>query len=289
MIINTKTSLYAVFGNPVSHSLGPVMHNSAFEYTCINAVYLAFRVPDINIAIASARTLGIKGISVTIPHKIEVIKYLDDIDDTALKIGAVNTVINNDGRLKGYNSDGIGAVKALSEKTKITGKRVAIIGAGGAARAIGFCIKNEGGIITVVNRSAGKGERLAEDLSSDYRPLSDIGDIKCDIQINTTPLGMYPRTDEMPVEVRHFEKGMVVMDIVYNPLKTRFLREAEKAGFITVDGVSMFVYQGAFQFELWTGIKAPVNIMKKAVLDALTAVPCATKHENSGAGSHEPE
>jgi shikimate dehydrogenase len=245
------------------------MHNSAFEYAGINSVYLAFRVHDINNAINSARILGINGISVTIPHKIEAMKYLDEIDDTALKIGAVNTVINSEGRLKGYNSDGIGAVKALSEKTKIMGKSVAIIGAGGAARALGFCIKKEGGRITVVSRNRKKGEMLAEDLSADYRPLSDVGEMKCDILINATPAGMYPNTDEMPVEGRHLEKGMIVMDVVYNPIKTRLLQEAERTGCTTVDGVSMFIYQGAFQFELWTGIRAPVDVMKKAVLEKL--------------------
>ncbi|RPJ14774.1 MAG: shikimate dehydrogenase [Desulfobacteraceae bacterium] len=269
MRIDSNTSVYAVFGDPISHTLSPVMHNSAFEYAGVNGVYLAFRVQDIKNAITSVRTLGIKGVSVTIPHKMEVIKYLDEIDDTVLKIGAVNTVINSEGRLKGYNSDGTGAVKALSEKTQIMGKSVAIIGAGGAARALGFCIKKEGGRITVVSRNRKKGEMLAKNLSADYRPLNDIGEIKYDILINATPAGMYPNTDEMPVEGRHLEKGMIVMDVVYNPLKTRLLLEAEKAGCITVDGVSMFVHQGAFQFELWTGIKAPLDIMKKAVLEKL--------------------
>ncbi|MBU1181312.1 MAG: shikimate dehydrogenase, partial [Proteobacteria bacterium] len=166
-------------------------------------------------------------------------------------------------------SDGLGAVKALSEKTVIKGKNIAVIGAGGAARAVGFCVKKEGGRITVINRSIDKGKRLAGELSADYRPLNDIGKMNCDILINTTSVGMTPHADGMPIERRYLKKGMVVMDIVYNPLRTRLLSEAEKAGCITVDGVSMFVNQGAFQFELWTGIKAPIDIMKKAVLDAL--------------------
>jgi len=269
MIFNVKTSVYALFGDPVTHSLSPVMHNSAFEHTGYNGVYLAFGIKDIKNAFVSLRTLGIKGASITIPHKLEAVKYLDEADATALKIGAVNTIINNDGFLKGYNSDGIGAVEALSEKTPIKGKSIAVLGAGGAARAIGFCIQKEGGKITVVNRSRENGERLADHLSADYRPLNDMGNIKFDILVNTTPVGMTPERDEMPIEGRYLEKGMVVMDIVYNPLRTRLLQEAEKAGCITIDGVAMFVYQGAFQFELWTGIKAPVDIMKKAVMDAL--------------------
>ena len=269
MIFNTKTSVYALFGYPVSHSLSPVMHNSAFEHTGYNGVYLAFGVKDIKDAFTSARALGMKGLSITIPHKLEALKYLDEADETALKIGAVNTIINNNGFLKGYNSDGIGAVKALSEKSVIKGKNVAVLGAGGAARAVGFCIKNEGGKITVVNRTRENGERLAGDLSADFRPLNDIGKIKFDILVNTTSVGMTPQKNLMPIEGRCLEKGMVVMDIVYNPLRTRLLQEAEKAGCITIDGVSMFVYQGAFQFELWTGIKAPVDIMRKAVMNAL--------------------
>jgi shikimate dehydrogenase len=269
MIFNANTSVYAVFGYPVSHSLSPVMHNSAFEYTGYNGVYLAFGVRDIKDAITSARSLGMKGASITIPHKLEAVRYLDEIDGTALKIGAVNTIINNKGLLKGYNSDGIGAVEALSEKTLIRGKSIAVLGAGGAARAIGFCIKEKGGKITVVNRSRETGERLADILCAEYRPLHDIGKIKFDIIVNTTPVGMTPQKYEMPVEGRYLEKGMVVMDIVYNSLKTLLLQEAEKAGCITINGVAMFVYQGAFQFELWTGIKAPVDVMKKAVLDAL--------------------
>ena len=269
MISDANTSVYAVFGDPVSHSLSPVMHNRAFEFTGYKGIYLAFGVKNIKNALISVRTLGIKGASITIPHKIEVMKHLDEADDIALKIGAVNTIINDGGCLKGYNSDGIGAVKALSEKTVIKGKNIAVIGAGGAARAVGFCIKKEGGRITVMNRSTVKGERLAGDLSADYRPLNDIGKVNCDILINTTPVGMTPHTDVMPIEKRYLEKSMVVMDIVYNPLKTRLLKEADKAGCITINGVSMFVHQGAFQFELWTGIKAPVDVMKKAVFDAL--------------------
>ncbi|MDQ1331716.1 MAG: Shikimate dehydrogenase [Thermodesulfobacteriota bacterium] len=269
MIFDSNSSVYAVFGDPVSHTLSPVMHNRAFEVTGFKGIYLAFGVKNIKNALFSVRTLGIKGASITIPHKIEVMKYLDEVDYIASKIGAVNTITNNGGSLKGYNSDGLGAKKSLSEKTVIKGKKIAVIGAGGAARAVGFCIKKEGGRVTVISRDPDKGKRLAGDLTADYRPLNDIGGMRCDILINATPVGMTPDNDGMPIERKYLVKGMVVMDIVYNPLKTRLLSEAEKAGCIIVDGVSMFVHQGAFQFELWTGIKAPVDIMKRAVLDAL--------------------
>ena len=269
MMLNSDTSLFAVIGDPVSHSLSPVMHNRAFTNAGYNGVYLAFRVKDIGKAVSGIKALGIKGASITIPHKISVIKFLDELDDTAEKMGAVNTVINRHGVLIGYNSDSLGAVKALLEKTAIKDKDVVILGAGGAARAIGFGIISQGGRVTIINRTAAKGEKLARDLRSEFQPLSDLKKAKCQILINTTPVGMIPDTDAMPVRKEHLEKSIVVMDVVYNPLKTRLLMEAENIGCVTIDGVSMFVYQGAFQFELWTGMKAPVDVMKKAVLNTL--------------------
>lgn len=269
MMIDSNTSLYAVVGDPVTHSLSPDMHNSAFSHTGYNGIYLALRVKDIAPAISGIKALNIKGASITIPHKVAVMEFLDQIDEKALKIGAVNTVIIRQDLLIGYNSDCTGAIKALSEKTGITGKDVAIIGAGGAARAIGFGIVSEGGNVTVLNRSIKHGEQLAKDLRSDYRPLAEFKKVRCQILINTTPVGMFPDIEAMPVQKKDIKKEMVVMDIVYNPLKTRLLKEAEDIGCITIDGVSMFVYQGAYQFQLWTGIKAPVDIMKKAVLQAL--------------------
>ena len=269
MVLDSDTILFAVMGDPVSHSLGPVMHNSAFVETGFNGAYLAFRVKDIGEAVIGIKALGIKGASVTIPHKISVMDFLDDLDDTAEKIGAVNTLLNRDGVLTGYNSDGIGAIKALSEKIDIRDKNVVVLGAGGAARAIGFSVLAEGGRLTVINRTPVNGENLAKDLGADFQPLSALNKIDCHILINTTPVGMLPDVDAMPVRKQYLDQTMVVMDIVYNPLKTLLLRTAEDIGCRIVDGVSMFVYQGAFQFELWTKMKAPVEIMKKVVLSAL--------------------
>ena len=269
MRINSDTILFAVLGDPVSHSLGPLMHNTAFSDLGYNGVYLAFRVKDIGKAVVGIKALGIKGASITIPHKVSVMDFLDELDDTAKKIGAVNTIINRNGILTGYNSDGLGVVKALIEKTTIKDKQVVILGAGGAARAIGFAIISEGGRVTVINRTPFKGEELARDLGADFQPLSKLNKTACHILINTTPVGMMPDIDTMPVRKQDLDKTMVVMDVVYNPLKTRLLRAAEKIGCRTIDGVSMFVYQGVFQLELWTGMKAPVEVMKKAVLTAL--------------------
>jgi len=269
MVLNADAVLFAVLGDPVSHSLSPVMHNRALSDVGYNGVYLAFRVKDIGEAVSGIKALDIKGASITIPHKVSVIPFLDELDDTAEKIGAVNTIINRQGVLTGYNSDCLGAVKAISEKTAIKDKDAVIIGAGGAARAIGFGIISEGGRVTVLNRTVGKGEKLARDLGSEFQHISNLKKTKCQILINTTPVGMIPDTDAMPVKSDDLEKSMVVMDIIYNPLKTRLIKEAENIGCMTIDGISMFVYQGAFQFELWTGKKAPVEVMKKAVLNAL--------------------
>ena len=263
--------VYAIFGDPVGHSLSPVMHNSALAHTGLDGIYLAFRVKDIAAAVGGVRGLEIRGVSITIPHKVSVMKYLDEVDPTAEKIGAVNTIVNRQGFLRGYNSDCPGAVKALLEKTLIKGRHVAIVGAGGGARAIGFGIKQEGGRITIINRSSPSGEKLADDLECDFKLLADAKKLPYDIVINATPVGMTPHDEYTPVKPELLAAGTVVMDMVYNPLKTRLLKEAGKAGCHTVEGISMLVHQGAVQFELWTGQKAPVDIMRSAVLDELSS------------------
>jgi shikimate dehydrogenase len=268
-MIDANTSLFGLIGNPVAHSLSPVMHNQAFAAIGYNAVYLAFRVIDLDSAIKGIRTLNVKGVSVTLPHKIAVMQCLDEVDETAATIGAVNTIVNNNGKLIGYNTDCQGALQALRTKTAIQGKSVAIIGAGGAARAIGFGLRSTAGSLTILNRSRTNGERLAADLQADFLPLNAWQPNRYEILINTTPIGMHPKTDATPISKKDLSKEMVVMDIVYNPLKTRLLKEAEAKKCRTINGVSMFVFQGAYQFELWTGQKAPVEIMQNSVLEAL--------------------
>jgi shikimate dehydrogenase len=269
-MITPKTSLFCVIGNPVSHSLGPIMHNRAFLEVGYDGVYMAFSVEDIQAAITGIKALKIKGVSVTIPHKTEIIPMLDEIEPMAAKIGAVNTLVNREGRIWGGNTDWVGAVRALEEKTHIDGKNVLIVGAGGAARAVAFGIAAGGGRITLANRSIEKGEALAAEINSDFYPLSDLSRKKFDILINTTSIGMTPHVDASPVTVEMLHPEMVVMDIVYNPIKTRLLKMAQELGCITVDGVGMFVRQGAAQFELWTGKPAPVMMMEKTVREALT-------------------
>lgn len=268
---DAKTVLHAVFGHPVGHSLSPAMHNRAFKELGLNCVYLAFDVTDIGAAMDAVRTLSMRGASITIPHKLKVMDHLDEVDETARKIGAVNTVINEGGRLLGRNTDGLGAVKAIGEKTSISGKRLLLLGSGGAARAVAHAAKIAGASVSIAHRPEDREEAytLAGEVGAGVLPLSAAHETSCDIAVNATPLGMAPDVDATPVSDAFFKPEMVVMDVVYNPLETRFLREAKSKGCSTVDGAAMFVYQGVAQFELWTGMKAPYGLMRKTVLDSL--------------------
>jgi len=267
---DTNTQVYCVIGHPVAHSLGPAMHNHALAETGVNAVYLAFDVVDVASAVAGIRALSIAGVSVTVPHKTAVMDYLDRIDETAAAIGAVNTVVNDNGTLTGYNTDAYGAVAALEEHAgDLSGRRVAILGAGGAARAVAFGASRKGAVIHIANRTPEKGEALASALNASFTPLSGLGDLECDILVNTTSAGMHPNTDDIPVSPEVLHPGTVVMDIIYNPLTTRLLSEAQKRGCTAIDGVAMFVYQGARQFHLFTGIRPPIESMKQIVYQSL--------------------
>jgi shikimate dehydrogenase len=268
-MIDANTSLFGLIGNPVAHSLSPVMHNQALASIGYNAVYLAFRVTDPGSAVKGIKALNLQGVSVTIPHKVAVMEYLDEVDETAARIGAVNTIVNKQGRLIGYNTDCPGALEALRTRTTIEGKSVALIGAGGAARAIGFGLVAAGGRVTVLNRSRTNGERLAGDLKAEFSPINDWQQGRYEILINTTPVGMHPDTDATPIPNCDLSKEMIVMDIVYNPLETQFLKNAVASGCQTINGVDMLVFQGAQQLELWTGQKPPVEVMRAAVLEAL--------------------
>lgn len=268
--VDTRTRLFGVIGAPVGHSLSPVMHNAALQAMGCNAVYLAFHSTDPAGALAGMRALGIGGLSVTIPHKVSVMAHLDDLDPLARRIGAVNTVVPREGRLVGYNTDCFGALAALKEKVDPAGKQVALVGAGGAARAVGFGLCDTGARVTLFNRGAQRGRALAQALGVEWLPLETLARHRTDILINTTSVGMHPDTAATPVPAGCLRPGMVVMDIVYNPLETRLLREARCAGCEVIDGVAMFVHQGARQLALWTGRQPPVAVMRRAVLACLT-------------------
>ena len=280
---NNTMKLYAVLGDPIGHSMSPVMHNAAFGALGMPDRYYAFRVRqrDLRDAIYGAKALGFGGLNLTIPLKEEALRYVDP-DPIADKIGAVNTVDFADG-IRGYNTDGIGAMRALEDAgVGVAGRKILIIGAGGAARAIAFWFAYSGGEITIANRTEERADTLARDLrtgleeldrSSPVRSIgldrvaSEIADT--DILINATSVGMQPNVDAIPVSPDLLRPELVVFDIVYNPLRTRLLFEAEQRGAIAISGVRMLVHQGAEAFRIWTGREPPVDVMLEAVLREL--------------------
>jgi shikimate dehydrogenase len=268
-MIDGHTKIYGILGRPVTHSLSPAMHNAAFRELGLNAVYVAFPVTDLTQAVAGLRGLAIGGVSVTIPFKEEIMPLLDEIDAQAAAMGAVNTVVNRDGRLSGYNTDWLGAVAALQAKTGLKGEHVLILGAGGAARAIAFGVLAEGGRVTLTDVDEQKTAALARDLRVAAIPVTAVDRCLAGILVNATPVGMAPHPDEIPIAAELLGRFNLVMDIVYRPLQTRLLREARARSCVTVDGLQMLIHQGAAQFELWTGKPAPVAIMAQAAYAAL--------------------
>ena len=280
MNIKGSTNIVGLIGHPVEHSFSPPMHNAAFKDLEMDYAYVAFNVNPQNLksAIDGAKSLSIKGFNVTIPHKIDVMNYLDEIDEVANLIGAVNTIDFKN--MKGYNTDGIGAVRAIEEVTSIKNKNVVIAGAGGASRAISFYIAKYGAEnLTILNRNVEKARNLAGDVANSGL----IGDVKsdsisqinsyiddCDILINTTPIGMHPHIDDEPIaNSDSMHEGLVVFDAVYNPNETVLLKEAIDAGAKPVYGIKMLLYQGAESFKIWTGRDAPIDVMEKALRENL--------------------
>ena len=269
MPLDGATKIYGIMGNPVAHSLSPAMHNAAFQAHGMNKVYVAFEVKDVERALDGFRALGVGGVSVTIPHKQAVIPYLDAIDPVARKIGAVNTLLIEGMHIRGYNTDWIGANKALDTIIDLAASTVLVLGAGGSARAIGFGLQEKGAAVILANRTHAKGQALARDLNCECHPLEEIQDLKVDALVNTTSVGMTPNLDATPVAKAFLKNVPAVMDIVYSPLETRLLKEAKQAGCKTVNGTYMLLYQGVAQFELWTGRPAPVDVMREILFTRL--------------------
>lgn len=267
--ITSATKLCALLGNPIEHTLSPLIHNAAFDHLNLNYVFLAFKVEHLKEAVHGIRALDIKGVSVTLPHKVAIIDYLDEVEDIAGKIGAVNTVVNRGGRLIGYNTDWSGAIGALEAQVDLKGRKALVLGAGGAARAIAFGLKEKGADFTILNRTVHKAERLASELGVDYGSLEDSASVSFDTVINTTSLGMHPNVHDTPLK-KALLKDVLVFDMVYNPLKTRLIRDAEENGCTTIMGLEMFINQAALQFALWTRERAPFDVMKKVVVEALS-------------------
>jgi len=278
-----RAGLCGIIGDPIEHSMSPAMHNAALEKLGIDYLYLPFRVKELDLgkAIDGMRALNIRGLNVTIPHKVAVMQYLDELDPLAEKIGAVNTIVNDDGFLKGYNTDAAGFLQALLERgIEPKGKNVVILGAGGAARAISFILAERDSNLVMLNRTLNKAKDCAERIAGSFHKEVGILELnmdnltsalsRADILINTTSVGMSPDTGETPIPAELLSPTLTVYDIVYNPIKTRLLREAEEVGAKTVDGVDMLVWQGALAFEKWTGLKAPVEVMRKVLIDKLS-------------------
>lgn len=269
MKINGTTLVHGIMGNPVSHSLSPAMHNGAFAATGINGVYVPFPVEDVAAAISGFKALGVRGVSVTIPHKQAVMEHLDEIDPVAERIGAVNTMVFHEGWLKGYNTDWLGANRALEDAMNLAGATVLLLGAGGSARAIGFGLLEAGAEVIIASRTPEPGQVLAKQLACPWHPLADIAELAAEAVVNATSVGMGTMRDMSLVPQAKIGSFPVVMDIVYAPLQTRLLKEAEEAGCRTINGLQMLLYQGAAQFELWTGQEAPVAVMAAELKNAL--------------------
>ena len=280
--IKGTTKLCALVGDPVEHTLSPAMHNAAFEYLGIDLVYIPFRVTRENLgdAVQGLVSLDCTGFNVTIPHKIAVIPLLDEVDETAARVGAVNTVVIKNRQTRGYNTDGDGFLKALrSETLEPSGKSVVMLGAGGAARSIAYALVYAGAHLTILNRTPEKAVGLADDVARDTgnRPGAGglTGDsleelLSCaDILVNTTSAGMVTTGSANLVPEGLLRPGLAVCDIIYNPPETGLLKLAKAAGCRTMNGIGMLVHQGALAFELWTGRPAPTDVMMKTVLAEL--------------------
>lgn len=299
-MIDGKTRILGVIGDPIEHTFSPAMHNAGLKELNLNYIYLPFHVKEDRLreCIEGAKAIGIEGLNVTIPHKTNIMKHLDEIDQVASMIGAVNTIQfnynqdneadnqNNESIIttKGFNTDGYGCVRAIKEKTSINNKKVTITGAGGAARAVAFQIASSGiDELSILNRNASKAKSLANDMKSNLSEAGiDITINSCEIEnlkreldssdifIDTTPIGMYPNVDDKPIaSADMLHEDLVVNDIVYTPMETSLIKEALKANAEVVYGYKMLLYQGIRSFEIWLGRDAPVDVMEKALLDVL--------------------
>lgn len=268
--------LVCLIGDPVEHSISPVIHNEVFKKLGLNYVYLAFRVAgnELEHAVRGLKALGAVGFNVTLPHKVAIIKYLDELSPEAKSIGSVNTVVNSGGKLVGYNTDVVGVTNTFkSLGVNLHGASVVVLGAGGASRAVLHALASNGSSrIYVINRTLEKAVELANEFSikfprTEFRPMSlTLSNLQTALEgsqilINTTSVGMYPKVDESLIPSELLRNDLTVFDVVYNPVETRLLRDAKSRGAKTIDGVHMLVHQAVASFRLWTGVEPPINFM----------------------------
>lgn len=277
MEVTAQTQLLGVMGHPIAHSKSPHMHNRALIVQQLPYIYLAFDVHPKQLpnAVDGMRALGARGWNVTIPHKVSIMPLLDEVSDDAREIGAVNTVVNDGGRLIGTNTDGTGYLRSLQEETglDVSDQRVLVIGAGGAARGVAYALAKAGAAnIVIANRTLEQAEQLSTLISHITHvkaiQLGEIGNWINDrtLIVNTTSVGMHPNVDASPLEATVLPEGVIVSDLIYNPPKTMLLKQAEKRGCVIHNGLGMFVHQGALAYEKWTGVKPPTGVMREVVM-----------------------
>jgi 3-dehydroquinate dehydratase/shikimate dehydrogenase len=265
--VGPATRVYGVLGSDVTRSLSPALHNRAFSLLGIDAVYVPLQAEALEPFVAALPTLGVAGFSVTRPYKTAILRYLFDVEEKAAQAGSVNTVVVREGLLYGSSTDGAGVLRPLRAKTAIKGRRVVILGAGGAARAAAFALRDAGARVAILARDRARAAELAAAVGGAHDPLDALALHPFDILINATPLGSGAAPGETPVHVTLHRQAAVVFDMVYEPRETPFLRDAGAAGCATIDGLQMLVAQGAAQFETWTGREAPVEAMLQAALE----------------------
>ena len=279
-----KTVVCGIVGDPIEHSMSPAMQNAAFAAKGMDWVYVAFKLDrgDVEACAHGIRAMGIRGLNVTVPHKVDIIPFLDSIDDVARRIGAVNTIVNDGGLLRGYNTDAAGFARALEERdVDVRERTVVLLGAGGAGRAVAFSLADRDARLVVLNRGVMRAKMLADEVAQargmriEHGPLTDESLQQwlpqASLLVNTTSVGMSPAVGgESPCPAELLREDLAVCDIVYNPRRTTLLREAAERGARTVEGVQMLVWQGALAFELWTGVQAPVEVMRSTVEEELS-------------------
>ena len=282
--VDAATRVYGVVGDPVSHSLSPAIMNAALRRENVNGVYLALHAKTLKDLLACMRDIPIHGLSVTMPYKEDIVQYLDNTDSHTAKIGACNTVVRaQDGKLYGFNTDIAGVLRPLEQRITITGSKILVLGAGGAARAAVFGLKERGAEVFILNRSLPSAQKLARQAKAKVIKRTDLKKLSFDVIVNSTPLGM-GNTNETPLTEKEIQ-ARYVMDMVYDPIETRLLKLAKERGAEVIPGLEMFVHQAARQFEIWTGKPAPWDEMARVLMLALQERILARSNHNKNSKS----
>jgi 3-dehydroquinate dehydratase/shikimate dehydrogenase len=269
--ISERTRVYGILGSDVSKSLSPEIHNRAFAACGLDAVYVPLQAESLSGFLEARKALGLSGWSVTRPYKVDILKHLDEVDDEAALSGSANTVVVEGERLRGFSTDGVGVVQPLARHLPLEGASVVVLGAGGAARAAAFALRRRGAVVTLLARDPEKAAEAGRAIGCDYGALDSVAQRSFDAMVNATPLGGGTLAPFSPVPAGVFRPGLVAFDMVYEPRETRFLREAKEAGATTVNGLEMLLAQAVGQFEAWTGMKAPQDVMRQAAFGAEAA------------------